>query len=79
MSDAFWVHTIEPVFIQVGSLQIRYYGLFFALAMIQGAYFWVRQIVRSGRPLSDALPLIWMGIFGVIIGGRVGSCTVLQI
>jgi phosphatidylglycerol:prolipoprotein diacylglycerol transferase len=71
MSDAFWVHTIEPVFIQVGSLQIRYYGLFFALAMIQGAYFWVRQIVRSGRPLSDALPLIWMGIFGVIIGGRI--------
>ena len=39
--------------------------------MLQGAYFWTRQIVRSGRRVSDALPLIWMGIFGVIIGGRI--------
>ncbi len=71
MADVFWVHNIDPVFIKIGSFQIRYYGLFFAAAMLQGAYFWIRQIVRSDRPVSDALPLIWMAIFGVIIGGRI--------
>jgi phosphatidylglycerol:prolipoprotein diacylglycerol transferase len=71
MPDAFWVHNIDPIFLKIGSFQIRYYGLFFAAAMIQGGYFWTRQIVRSGRTVSDALPLIWIGIFGVLIGGRI--------
>jgi prolipoprotein diacylglyceryl transferase len=71
MSNAFWVHNINPVFIQIGSFQVLYYGLFFAAAMIQGAYFWTGQIVRSGRRVSDAFPLIWMGILGIFIGGRI--------
>ena len=71
MAEIFWAHNIDPVIINIGSFQIRYYGLFFAAAMLQGAYFWTRQVVRSGRPVSDALPLIWMAIFGVIIGGRI--------
>jgi len=71
MPDAFWIQNIDPVFIKIGSFQIRYYGLFFAAAMVQGAYFWIRQTVRSGRQVSDAIPLIWMGIFGAIIGGRI--------
>lgn len=71
MPDTFWVHNIDPVFLKIGSFQIHYYGLFFAAAMIQGAYFWSRQIIRSGRQVSDALPFIWMGIFGVVIGGRI--------
>ena len=71
MSDTHWIHDIDPILFKIGSFQVRYYGLFFAIAMIQGAWFWIRQIVRSGRTVSDALPLIWMGIFGAIIGGRI--------
>ena len=37
MPDALWIHNIDPVFITVGSFQIRYYGLFFTAAMLQGA------------------------------------------
>lgn len=71
MQEVFWVHNIDPVVFHMGSFQIRYYSLFFAIAMIQGAFFWTWQIMRSGRRASDAFLLIWMGIFGVIIGGRV--------
>jgi prolipoprotein diacylglyceryl transferase len=70
MSGTYWVQAIDPVFLKIGSFQIQYYGLFFAAAMLQGGYFWTRQIVRGGGQVSDALPLIWMGIFGVLIGGR---------
>lgn len=71
MPDAFWVQNINPVFFEIGSFQVRYYGLLFAAAMLQGAYFWIRQIIRSGRSFSDAVPLVWMGILGAIAGGRI--------
>ena len=71
MTDVYWIHDINPVLFEIGSFQVRYYGLFFATAMMQGAWFWIRQIVRSGRSFSDALPLVWMGIFGALIGGRI--------
>lgn len=70
MPDTHWIHSIDPVFLKIGAFEMRYYGIFFFAAMLQGAWFWIRQIVRSGRKASDAIPLIWMGILGVIVGGR---------
>jgi len=71
--NAFWVHNIDPVFLQIGPVEIRYYGVFFTLAMIQGGLLWTWQVKRSGRDIADALPLIWMAIIGVVLGGRLGN------
>jgi prolipoprotein diacylglyceryl transferase len=71
--SAFWIHDLDPVFLRLGGLEVRWYGVFFALAMIQGAILWVWQIKRSGRNWEDALPYLWMGIIGVVVGGRLGN------
>jgi prolipoprotein diacylglyceryl transferase len=73
VEGALWVHNIDPVLIQVGSVQIRYYGVCFALAMVPGGLLWIWQVRRSGRPWEEALPLVWMGIIGVVVGGRLGN------
>jgi prolipoprotein diacylglyceryl transferase len=73
MERVLWVHHLDPILIRIGSLEIGYYGVLFGLAMLQAAYFWCKQVVRSGRPIEDALPYIWMGIAGVIVGGRLGQ------
>jgi len=69
----FWVHHLDPVFIRFAGIEIRYYGLFFALAMLQGGLIWMWQVRRSGRGWEEALPFIWMGIIGVVVGGRLGN------
>ncbi|UCG39243.1 MAG: prolipoprotein diacylglyceryl transferase [bacterium] len=70
---AVWVHDLDPVLAKVGSLELRWYGLFFALAMVQGAVLWIWQVRRSGRSWEDAVPYLWMGIIGVVVGGRLGN------
>jgi len=73
MENVLWVHQFDPVLLWIGSLEIRYYGILFAIAMLQGGYFWCRQVMRSGRRIEEALPYVWMGIAGVIVGGRAGE------
>ena len=72
-NTAYWTHNLDPGFFRLAGIEIRFYGLFFALAMLQGGLIWIWQIRRSGRPWEEALPLIWMGIISVIVGGRLGN------
>ena len=66
---------IDPVAIDLGILQIRWYGISY-IAGILGAWALLHYRAKSGRfgwteeQVSD---LIFYGILGVIIGGRLGS------
>lgn len=66
---------IDPVAIDLGFLQIRWYGLSY-IAGIVGAWALLHYRAKSGRTgwtVEQVADLMFYGILGVIIGGRLGS------
>jgi phosphatidylglycerol:prolipoprotein diacylglycerol transferase len=65
---------IDPVFLSIGPLQFRWYGLMYVLAFI-ATYFIIRSEVRRKQlPLTtdDVADLVFNGAMGVVLGGRLG-------
>ena len=66
---------IDPVAIGLGFLQVRWYGLSY-IAGILGAWALLRHRAKSGRygwTAEQVADLMFYGVLGVIIGGRLGS------
>jgi phosphatidylglycerol:prolipoprotein diacylglycerol transferase len=65
---------IDPVFLSIGPLQFRWYGLMYVLSFI-ATYFIIRSEVRR-KQLSlsndDVADLVFYGAMGVVLGGRTG-------
>jgi phosphatidylglycerol:prolipoprotein diacylglycerol transferase len=66
--------TIDPVFLRLGPLEFRWYGLMYILAFTAG-YFLIRWAV-SHRNLSlskdDVADMVFAVALGIILGGRIG-------
>jgi phosphatidylglycerol:prolipoprotein diacylglycerol transferase len=65
---------IDPVFLKLGPLQFRWYGLMYLLGLL-AAYFVIKaRAARRQVPLSkDQLyDMIVYGAFGIFLGGRLG-------
>ena len=74
---------IDPVALQVGPLAVHWYGLtylaafglFFALAMLRLKH---EPFVSLGGPggwqRRDIEDILFLGVVGVVLGGRVGYC-----
>ncbi len=65
-------HNLDPIILTLGPLQLRYYGLFYALSFVI-AYFFINHLVkRKGISLTkdDVSDLIFYAIIGVVIGAR---------
>ena len=65
---------IDPVFLEIGPLQFRWYGLMYLIGLT-AAYFLIQRTVRTkGLPLgtNDVYDMIVFAAFGVFIGGRLG-------
>ncbi len=65
---------IEPQIVSFGALQIRYYGLLFALGFILGYRSMVQMYTAEGRSTKDLDLLLYMLIGGTLIGARLGHC-----
>ena len=66
---------IDPVAVDLGFLQIRWYGISYIIGIL-GAWALLHYRARSGRfgwTVEQVSDLIFCGILGVIIGGRLGS------
>ena len=63
-----FVHNINPVLLDLGPLQIRYYGLFYVVGFIL-AYFILQKISNLSKERIEDL-LVYAGVSG-IIGARV--------
>ncbi|MCF7846385.1 MAG: prolipoprotein diacylglyceryl transferase [Candidatus Peribacteraceae bacterium] len=69
-----WTYDLDPVALDLGFAQIRWYGVFYAVAFMLG-FFWLkawsrRKLVNfSTQQIED---LIFAVILGVILGGRLG-------
>jgi len=65
---------IDPVFLRIGPVQLRWYGLMYMLSFILG-YFILKRLANK-RKLSlssdDLYDLLFYLILGVMIGGRLG-------
>ncbi len=65
---------IDPVFLSIGPLQFRWYGLMYVLSFI-ATYFIIRsEATRKKLPLTkdDVADLVFYGAMGVVLGGRAG-------
>jgi phosphatidylglycerol:prolipoprotein diacylglycerol transferase len=65
---------IDPVFLRIGPLQFRWYGLMYILGFI-ATYFILRsESARKKLPLTkdDVADLVFYGAMGVVLGGRLG-------
>jgi phosphatidylglycerol---prolipoprotein diacylglyceryl transferase len=65
---------INPVFLSIGPLQFRWYGLMYVLGFV-ATYFILRSEVRRKQlPLTrdDVADLVFYGAMGVVLGGRLG-------
>ena len=49
-----FVWDISPVMLAIGPVQIRYYGLLFAVMMLGGYYLWQWQMLRGGHTQQQA-------------------------
>ena len=65
---------IDPVFLRIGPIQLRWYGLMYMLSFILG--FFVMRSLAKYRKLNistdDLYDLLFYLILGVMIGGRLG-------
>jgi phosphatidylglycerol:prolipoprotein diacylglycerol transferase len=75
MSQAFVHPQFDPVAFQLGPLAVRWYGLMyllgFVLFVVLGKYR-ARQNLLTGWHPRDVDDMLFYGVFGVILGGRLG-------
>lgn len=65
---------IDPVFLSIGPLQFRWYGLMYVISFI-ATYFIIRsESTRKQLALTkdDIADLVFYGAMGVVLGGRLG-------
>lgn len=65
-------HNINPVLLELGPLQIRYYGLFYALGFVI-AYFLISYLAKRKElniTKDDVADLLLYEIIGIVLGAR---------
>ncbi len=66
--------TIDPVFLQIGPLAFRWYGLMYIIGFVSSYFIIYAGALRRNIPLSrdDVADLIFSVALGIILGGRLG-------
>src|SRR5262245_32969100 len=65
---------IDPVFLHLGPIQLRWYGLMYMVSFIVG-YFMLKRLAKQkklGVSTDDLYDLLFFLILGVMVGGRLG-------
>lgn len=68
------VWDVDPVFISLGGLDIRYYGLTWALAFGISMVLFTNFVRREGYPEKMFDSIFWFATLSTIIGARLGHC-----
>ncbi len=69
---------IDPIIFALGPLKIRWYGLMYVIAFLLAWWLAKRRCNRSDSPVTSEQvdDLMFYGMLGVILGGRVGYAIV---
>jgi prolipoprotein diacylglyceryl transferase len=68
------VWNVDPVMLRLGSLEVRYYGLLFALGFLIGYYIMRFFFKKENSPQSEIDKMALYIILGSVIGARLGHC-----
>ena len=68
------VWDFDPVLFRIGTFDIRYYGLMWALAILIGAKFFDNFCKREGLPSKVSESIFVYGTIATILGARLGHC-----
>ncbi len=70
-----YVHNIDPVALQLGPIAIHWYGLMYIAAAFSAFWLarWRTQDAWRGFMRSEVEDIIFYGMVGAIVGGRLGS------
>jgi phosphatidylglycerol---prolipoprotein diacylglyceryl transferase len=66
------IWNVNPVLLRLGSLDIRWYGLLFALGFLLGRQLWYHFLKAEGKPVDDLDALVLHTMVGTIVGARLG-------
>ena len=64
----------DPILITLGSFQIHWYGVCFALAISSGYYLMNWILKKEGQNLEELDSLLYYLVIGIIVGARLGHC-----
>lgn len=74
LDQGFFIWNVSPTIFKLGPIELRWYGLLFALGfyigfrLIEKAYIWEK------KPVEDVSPLLTTMVFSTLIGARLGHC-----
>ena len=68
------VWDFNPVFVTIGSFEIRYYSLMWAAALLVGAWIFSYFCKKEGRPQSLSDSAFLYIALGTMLGARLGHC-----
>ena len=69
-----FIQTISPVLLDFGILKIRWYGLFYAIALLIGYYLGSHILIKKKVMSADqAQETFLYATIGVLVGARIGS------
>ena len=69
-----FIFDLNPIITTIGPLQLRYYGLIFAVMLGIGFLLWHWQMVRGGYSSDLARKFFIWGVIAVLAGSRLGHC-----
>lgn len=69
---------IDPIIFALGPLKVRWYGLMYVIAFLLAWWLAKRRCSRADSPVNSEQvdDLLFYGMLGVIVGGRVGYAVV---
>ena len=69
---------VDPVLFNIGSFQLRYYGILFLAGFYLGYYMFRNFFRREGKPLELLDSLLWALFLCTIVGARLGHVFFYQ-
>ncbi len=65
-----WTYSLDPVLFSLGNVEIRWYGIIYALGFILGLFFLLRNRGELGLSKDEVYDLLFYLMLGDIIGAR---------
>jgi phosphatidylglycerol:prolipoprotein diacylglycerol transferase len=72
------VWNVDPVLLQIGSLQLHWYGLLFAAGILAAYRAGIWSFEQAGGSREEASRLLGYVVVGTVVGARLGHCLLYE-